>query len=209
MFLSATLGWFGLLLQFYLLLTNETSGVSFWGRFFNFFSFFTILTNIGVAVSLSCPFLRPVSGLAHFFTKPATHSALAMYILIVSIVYITLLQGLWKPQGLQWLADIILHYAIPALYIVYWLVFVPKGYTKWKYCAYWLLYPAVYFVYSLIRGNLTGWYPYPFLDANQNGITNTLVNGAGLLGVFLIAGFIFIALDKFFARSAATAVKRA
>lgn len=201
MLLTAVLGWFGLALQFYLLLTYEASGVSFWGRFFNFFSFFTILTNIGVAIGLTGTLLSPMSNPGSFFTKPGVHTALAMYILIVGIVYITLLQGLWKPQGLQWLADIILHYAIPTLYTVYWLTFVPKGFTKWKHCLSWLIYPAVYFVYSVARGSVTGWYPYPFLDVNQNGFGGTLLNALVLLAVFVVAGLIFIGLDKLFARS--------
>lgn len=207
MFITAIVAWFGLALQFYLILANETSGISFWGRFFNFFSFFTILTNILVAISLTCSLLKPSTRLGVFFTRPALQAALALYILIVGIVYVTVLQGLWKPEGLQWLADVILHYAIPALYTVYWLSFVSKGHTKWKHCFVWLIYPALYFAYSLVRGAVTGWYPYPFLDVQQNGLTGTLLNALVLMGVFIIAGLIFISIDKLFVKASVAAEK--
>jgi len=198
---TAILCWFGLLLQLYLILTNDTSGVSFWGRFFNFFSFFTILTNILVAVSLTCTLMKSRGRSGVFFTKPEVQTASAVYILIVGIIYVTVLQRLWKPQGLQWLADIILHYAIPALYTIYWLTIVPKGHSKWKHCFRWLIYPALYFAYSIVRGAVTGWYPYPFLNVKQNGFNNTLLNAVAILGFFIIVGFIFIGIDKYFART--------
>ncbi len=33
----------------------------------------------------------------------------------------------------------------------------------------WLIFPVVYVVYSLIRGPVADWYPYPFLDPNLDG----------------------------------------
>ncbi len=33
----------------------------------------------------------------------------------------------------------------------------------------WLVYPLLFAVYSLIRGPIVGWYPYPFLDPAHVG----------------------------------------
>ena len=98
---TAILGWFGLVLQLFLILTNESTGIRFWGRFFNYFSFFTILTNFLVAICLTCTLFNAKSRAGAFFRQPGVHTATAMYILIVGIIYVTVLQGLWKPQGLQ------------------------------------------------------------------------------------------------------------
>jgi hypothetical protein len=34
---------------------------------------------------------------------------------------------------------------------------------------YWLAFPVVFAVYSLIRGPIVQWYPYPFLDPRAHG----------------------------------------
>lgn len=199
---TALLGWFGLTLQLYLLLNNQTSLVSFSGRFFNFFSYFTITTNILVALSLTFTLLKSSSGVGLFFQSPVVQSAIAMYILVVGLVYFFILQKLWKPQGWDWVADSTLHYATPGLFTIYWLAFVSKGHTKWTHSLSWLLYPAAYFVYSLIRGAITNWYPYPFIDVKQTGYPGALTNAAILLGVFVIMSLLFIATDKLIARPA-------
>ncbi len=196
MIITAILGWLGLILQFYLILANQTSGVSFGERFFNFFSYFTILTNILVALSLTFSLLKSSSGVGRFFTRPVVQSAIAMNILIVGLVYFFILQKLWQPQGLDWVADSTLHYAIPFLYTIYWLVFVPKGQVKWQHSLVWLIYPAVYFAYSLLRGAITHWYPYPFIDVDTYGYETVLKSSAVLLAVFILAGLAFVGIDK-------------
>jgi hypothetical protein len=201
MIITALLGWFGIVLQFYLILANQTSAVSFWGRFFNFFSFFTVLTNIIVALSLTFSLLKSSGSAGRLFTRPDVQCAIAMYILIVGLVYFFILQKLWQPRELQWVADVTLHYAIPILYTIYWLAFVPKGRVKWTHSLQWLIYPAVYFAYSLIRGAITDWYPYPFIDVKEHGYDGALKNAGILLGVFMIMSFMFISIDKLIARS--------
>jgi hypothetical protein len=197
--IAAAIGWFGLILQLYLVLTLKDSPVSFWGRFFNFFSYFTVLTNILAALSLTFTFLNAQSKIGLFFRNPVVQSAIAMNIVIVGIVYITVLQKLWQPKGLNWLADFTLHYAMPFLYAIYWLAFVPKGQLQWKHCFTWLIYPAIYFAYSIIRGPIVNWYPYPFVDVGAIGYIEVFKNSAVLMGAFIVAGFIFLAIDSLLA----------
>jgi hypothetical protein len=35
---------------------------------------------------------------------------------------------------------------------------------SWYNIAWWLVFPAVYVLYTLARGRIVGWYPYYFLD---------------------------------------------
>jgi hypothetical protein len=72
--------------------------------------------------------------------------------------------------------------------------------VRWRDAPGWLLYPAAYLVYSLLRGGLTGWYPYPFLDVPTIGLARVLINGIALLVVFLLMSAIVIAVDKLAAR---------
>ena len=44
----------------------------------------------------------------------------------------------------------------------------------------WLAYPLVYVVYSLIRGHVVDWYPYPFLDPGPRGYTGVIQSGIGI-----------------------------
>ncbi len=64
----------------------------------------------------------------------------------------------------------------------------------------WLIYPAVYVVYALLKASSTGRYPYPFLDVDRLGSKAVLFNTIGLTIAFWIMGELFVAADKFLAR---------
>jgi hypothetical protein len=127
-------------------------------------------------------------------------AAAVLYIAIVGIVYGLVLRSLWHPQGWQLLADVIRHDVMPIVYPVYWLVFVPKGSLRWADAVRWLGFPAVYLVFSLVRGALTGFYPYPFLDVKVQGYPHLAFNAAVLLFVFLGLGLALVAVDRFAGR---------
>ena len=191
----ALAGWFGILLQLYLILSVKNH-FGFVEKLVNFISFFTVLTNIIVAISLTEVLINPTWGMGKFFTKAAASSAIAVYILIVGAVYFLTLRKLWDPQGWQFIADVLLHYAIPLMYGIYWLVFVPKGQLRWSYSIRWLIYPFLYFVYILIRGALSGQYPYHFIDVNLLGYGGALLNAVYVLLAFIGLGLLIIGIDK-------------
>ena len=191
----AAAAWYALALQLSILLRTSTNWA---GTLFNFFGYFTILTNTLVALVLTAPTV-PLTGTARFAT-PNVRTAAAVYIAIVGIVYVVVLRELWNPQGAQALADLILHKLVPILYLGYWLVFEPHGRVRWRAALMWLIYPAIYLTYSLVRGAMTGWYPYPFLDVGTIGYARVLVQSGVLLAVFLVMSTLVIGLDKAIAR---------
>ena len=87
------------------------------------------------------------------------------------------------------------HYAIPILYPFYWLAFLPKGSLRWSNPPWWLVYPVLYFLYSMLRGAAFGTYLYPFFDAAQLGVAQVWVNGIVLLAVFIWLGVVLTAID--------------
>ncbi len=188
----AFIAWFALILQ--LLITTES--------YMNFFSYFTILSNILVAVGLTSSTLLPRTALGRYFSSIGVQSAIALYIFIVGLVYNLVLRGIWEPKGWQLVADNLLHVAVPLFYVVYWLVFVPKGTLHWKDGIVWAYFPLAYLIYSLIRGHLMGWYPYPFLNVSKFGYQKVFINSGFMVIAFVVVGFLLIAFNKFMGKKA-------
>jgi len=194
---AAALAWFGLCSQLYIILAARlANGASLIGGLVNFLSFFTILTNTLVALALTLPLLTEATRASRIFAQPTVNTGIAASIVLVSIAYNLLLRHLWQPQGLQWVADELLHDVTPVLFLLYWWLFVPKGLLGWRDIANWALYPVVYLFYALIRGALFGLYPYPFIDAGQLGYARVFLNAGGMLIAFIGISTVLVILDR-------------
>ncbi len=183
----AITAWFALLLQLYL----STGPVA------NFLSYFTILSNLLVAVGLTCSTFVPGAGAGRFFSRPSVQTALALYIFVVGLVYNLMLRGLLVLESWRWIVDNILHVAVPVMYVLYWFFFTPGGRVQWKDGLYWLLFPLLYLVYSLVRGPLVNWYPYPFLNVGKLGMPQVLMNSFGVMLAFLVTACLLILLNRY------------
>lgn len=201
MAVTAIIGWFALALQFYLQVTRAlTHGLSVSGAIINYFSYFTILTNLLVVLGLTFSLWMPDSSWGRFFSNSTVRAGTAVYITIVGVTYSLLLRHLWNPQGLQKIADVLLHDVMPVMYVAYWLIFVPKNALRWKHVLWWLTYSLAYLIYTLVHGWLSGWYPYPFVDVSVLGYPRFLLNVAVLLGAFLGIGLLAVAIGRWMAR---------
>jgi len=199
--IAALAAWLGLLLQYYLIVQGQ-SGPAFATRTVNFFSYFTILSNLLAAIGFSAPLAAPRSPLGAFFAHPSVRTAVTLYMCVTAATYIVVLQGLWKPQGLQWVADITLHYVTPALVLFDWLAFTPKGDLRLRSVLPWLAFPLAFGIYTILRGPLTGFYPYPFLDVNELGLGQVLVNMTVMSAVFGLLGLALVVIGRTLGRRA-------
>ena len=190
----AILGWFAVVLQLYLIILNRVASLP--ETIVRFFSFFTIQTNILVAICFTFLWLKPKSKWGLFFSKPKNTTAITLYITIVGLVYNAILRFLWAPTGSQKVVDELLHLVIPLLVLLYWFLFVPKKALEFKNIFPWLIFPAVYLVYTLIRGAFFSFYPYPFVDVNLLGYNKVLLNSFFMLLAFLFFGTLFIGIGK-------------
>ena len=181
----AIIAWFAVLLQ--LLLLKES--------IFNFISYFTILSNLLVASSLTLKVLLPQSKIGKYFALVTVQTAIALNIFIVGLVYNTVLRGIWDPKGWQLVADNLLHVVVPFFYVLYWIVFTEKGTLKWKDGIAWTYFPFAYLIYSLVRGHFVGWYPYPFLNVVNVGYTKVFINAGFVLLAFMLFGALLIWID--------------
>ena len=195
--LMAIVGWCGLVIQLDLvLLARWTSGASLLGGLVNYFSFFTVLTNTLVAVVLTCVATRQPSKGRTFFLQPWVTSGITVSIIVVGVAYNLLLRQLWQPQGLQWLANELLHDVMPVLFTLYWWFCVPKGSLRLGHIGVWVLYPVLYFAYTLLRGHLLGVYPYPFIDVEKLGYAQAFINACGVLAGFVLVALIIVGVDR-------------
>jgi hypothetical protein len=191
---AAAIAWFALVLQYGLTVTKP--GAPFIEATVRYCSFFTILPNSLLSRALTLPWLAPESRAGQFFDRPSVRTAILAYIIIVAVIYHYLLAKLWNPQGWQLLADTIEHVVTPALYVIDWVLFVPKGTIRWKSALLWLLYPLVYAVYSLVHGAVTGFYPYPFINVGEFGYDKIFLNMGVLVLVFFRLGLALIGIDR-------------
>lgn len=190
---AALSGSFALILQFYLMLTNSKNGIAF--TITNYFSFFTILTNTLVTI-FYFSMLLPKSKAHAFFSKPGHSTAVTLYILIVGLVYQLILRFTWSPEGLAMIVDELLHSVNPLLFLIAWIFIFKKNNLNWSLLLKWLIYPLAYLVYSLIRGSIVNWYPYPFIDVTKIGIQQSLVNSLMVTAMFVLIGSLLLAVEK-------------
>jgi len=196
MFFISIIGWFALILQFYLI-TQKTglTGFSTGKLVTNYFSYFTILSNIFAVVCVTVQLLTPAGSISKFFSGIGVQSAIALYIAIVGIVYNTVLRFVWDFEGWDKVANELLHVIDPVLYLIYWYIYVPKGELKWKQSVVWLIFPLIYIIYSLIRGPIADWYPYFFINVKELGYSTAFTYMFFVFIAFLVAGLLIVWID--------------
>jgi hypothetical protein len=187
-------GWFALITQLYLtIVNNQIPAIE---SIIRYFSYFTVQTNIMAVLCFTFLLLNFNQKEEAFYSKPKILAAIAVYITIVGIVYNLILRFTWQPKGLQLVVDELLHVFIPFLFLLYWLIFAPKKTLKWANAFEWLMYPFAYLVLILLRGSISDFYPYPFIDVNTIGYNKVILNSFYLLIVFLVLSLIFIWIGK-------------
>jgi hypothetical protein len=152
----------------------------------NFFSFFTIQSNILAVAALFL--LVVVSRDRRTPLFDGARDAAVLYIAITGVVFALLLSGLQEDvqTATPWV-DFVVHKLIPVVLVVDWLVDPPRHrLPAWTVLA-WLAYPAAWFVYTLVRGEVVEWYPYPFVDVSVLGYGGVLARAAGLTVGFAAA----------------------
>lgn len=190
-FAVAVVTWTGLAVQFVASVGLTGSAVA---ALWIMLLYFTVLTNIVVAFL----FTALASG---WRASPRLVGGVALSILLVGAVYHTLLRGLLDLSGGAATADFLLHTLTPILVLLWWIVFAAKGGVKRRDPLVWALFPLAYFGYGLTRGTLDGRYPYPFMNVAKLGWSQTLLNGAAIAIIFIVAGYVLFGIDRHLSRS--------
>lgn len=190
----AVIGWLALALQLTVTVGMMTAdGRSLPAALWRYLGFFTILTNLLVAVTMTRVARQRWPG-----GTPPDASAITGVVLaiaIVGVVYHVLLRDHVPAMGpLWWTADRMLHYVVPVLSVVWWTAWVPKHALGALDPVRWLAYPVGYLVYALVRGAVDGWYPYYFVDVGALGYAPALTNALMLSVAMLVAGYVVVGI---------------
>jgi len=184
----AAILWMGLAIS---MLTTEDS----WP---NYFSFFTILTNFAIAISLPIMAFWPVEKFRSHASL-SFQSMLTVYTIITGLVYNFVLRTGWVQPPAEFIGNNTLHLLVPILYVSRW-VFLPKGALKWRDSLIWAGLILIYIAYSFIRGAFVGWYPYNFIDLNKITPIAAAQNSVMVFLAIAVVGLILVAIDRCFGK---------
>ena len=189
----------GLVLQFWLSMQLAmANGRNFPGFLGHFFAFYTILTNV-ILVLIYLSEVLPTPRLA-LLRQPVVRGMMAANIALVALYVYFVLRHLATLDGLNLLADTILHYLCPTLYLLWWLVAQPHGTLRWSNLPAMLLPTLVYFIYVMARGVWVQQYPYPILNAVELGYPQVLLNAVYMTVALVVLCLTVIALDQVLGR---------
>lgn len=162
-------------------------------RVANFFSFFTVQSNILLGIGAAILLANPLAdGRAFRVLRIAGLIGIA----VTGVVYVTLLRDVVDLEGAAALTNVGFHYLAPLLGVIGWLLFGPWRRLDLRTVVLSLIWPVAWLVYTLIRGEATDFYPYPFIDVTELGYGRVLLNAAGITVVFLAVGWLFLAGDR-------------
>lgn len=146
----------------------------------NFFSFFTIQSNILACLVLLGRDTEPGLPLGRFALVARGTATLAMT--MTGIIYAVLLAPIAADVSTQldWV-NLVVHIAAPIVVVVDWIVFPPATVPQVRSALWWLGFPVAWIVYTVVRGLIVDWYPYPFIDPRPE-----VANAAGSWGAVVL-----------------------
>lgn len=112
------------------------------------------------------------------------------------VVHFFFLRPILDLDGADLLADKLLHMVVPLLAVIGWVAFGPRERATRQDLAPFLVVPVAWLVYTLIRGAIVDWYPYPFIDVAEHGYGVVLLNALGISCFLVGMAFLAFALDR-------------
>lgn len=178
-----------------------------------FFVYYTHLSNLLVLVyelALGASGHDPQCGAYRWLSSPGVALSMTLCIYVTHLIYALVLIPLAKHDNDEsWLkgrysfANVCVHYIVPGLVVVQWLLWQDKaGLTVW-HALLWLVLPVTYFVLVMLRartGKPIGFsgelYPYPFLDYPRLGAGRFWLYVGGILAFFFTLGCLFVGIGN-------------
>lgn len=178
----------------YLAEPGRLAGASLGGRLLRLVSFFTVQSNILAAVTSAQLAARPDRD------GPAWRVVRldALFgITVTGIVYTTVLAPIHVPHGWEETSsNFVVHYQAPVMMALGWLLFGPRPRIGLTVLLWSLVWPVVWFGYTLVRGAIWDWYPYPFVDVTTHGYGRVLLNALLVTLVLSLVAMLFRIGDR-------------
>ena len=148
----------------------------------HYFSYFTIDSNLlAAAVFLILAIRRGERGPGFEMVRGVAFICMT----VTGIVFTLLLSGTDVDTAIPWVNDVV-HAVMPLVVAIDWLLDPPRTRLTYRQGFSWVLYPALWLAYTLVKGPIVGKYPYPFLDP-ANG-------GYGSVAIYVVAILLVMAL---------------
>lgn len=152
----------------------------------NFFSYFTTIGTIFASVVLIYSAIKLARG-GHFRQRDDLLRAMALInMLLIGGVYFLLLRNTPLGNNAPWV-NIAHHYVLPLALLADWIIQPPAQKIALRSLWFAFIIPIAYLIYSFVRGHLTGFYPYGFLNpAEQGGYGGVAIYCGAMLVVFFL-----------------------
>jgi len=168
--------------------TSAAAPVALPTRLLRFFSYFTVQSNL---VVLAAAFSLAIDPRRDGAVWRVLRLDALLGIAVTGVVSATLLAGLVQHVGIGVWINAGFHQFSPVWTLVGWLLLGPRPRIDLRTLGWAFAWPVAWLAYTMAHGALTGWYPYPFLNADklgygQVGITLVVILGAALATAFLL-----------------------
>jgi hypothetical protein len=147
----------------------------------NHFGQFTVLSNVFVAAVMLLNVARRARPPRY---EPELRGSAVVAVVAAGLLHALLLGGL--PAASGQVVNVLLHQVVPTLAVLEWAAVPSSRSPRWWATFAGLLFPSLFFLYTLVRGALVGWYPYDFVDPTVGGY-GALFAGLGTVVVAFLA----------------------
>lgn len=138
-----------------------------------YFTFFTITSCLLTGLALTIGGLRVLRNQPETRYLTLFRLTMAASMVIVGVIYNLLLTDSVDERdiGYDWpvIPNLILHTYMPILVFLEWLITRTAVPLKLKSVFWVLVYPLTWLAFAIVRGLITNWYPYWFLNPNEDG----------------------------------------
>ena len=172
---------------------NESSRPDLAVRLARFVSYFTVLSNLLV---LGCSVVLARNPAHDGLRWRVVRMATMVGITVTAVVHWFFLRPILHLTGSSYVVDKLLHVVVPLLAVVAWVAAGPRGQAARPQVLGALLWPLAWGAFTLVRGSVTGWWPYPFMDVGTLGWVRVLLNLGGVAVLFGACGAVLVAVDR-------------
>jgi hypothetical protein len=156
----------------------------------NFFAYLTIQSNIGYVIVAAIAGVLALRGRPAHPRFDALRAGVLTCTVTAGIVFALIVQQS-AARGIRvdvpW-SDVVLHFVLPVIAVADWML-TPRARTRLTVIVFVLGYVGVWGGITIVRGDLTGWYPYYFLDPIQTSSTLEFLLISGIaIAVFAAVG---------------------
>jgi hypothetical protein len=156
-------------------------------------SYFTIWSNLVVAVSVTLLLARP---LRDTLVRRVLRLSGLLMITVTAIVYQVLLAPAATVVGWSRLTDPVLHVVTPLLTVVVWAVWGPRGWISRREVLLALVIPLAWIAWMLVRGAVVDAYPYGFANVEDLGYASVAVTLVVILVFGLVVAAVFWGVER-------------